>query len=53
MIALLKVFAWLVLGAYFAIAAVGGSIIAAFACLACGWFAGRHTESPLSEKETP
>lgn len=42
----LKVWAWLVLGGYFAIAAVGGSIVAAFACLACGWFAGRYTEAP-------
>lgn len=46
MIAVVKVFAWLALGAYFAIAAVGGSPVAAFACLGCGWFAGRRTESP-------
>jgi len=44
--ALFKVLAWLTLGAYFAITAVGGSIIGAFAALACGWFAGRHTETP-------
>lgn len=45
MSAAIKVLAWLVLGTYFAIAAVGGSLLAAFACLTCGWFAGRHTES--------
>jgi len=32
---------WMLAGVYFAVAAIGGSPVAPFAALACGWNAGR------------
>lgn len=41
----MKAVLWLVAAAYFAVAALGGSIIGAVAAVVCGYFAGRAQSS--------